>query len=97
MSLADACLVCMAEQHPDCRVLTLDADFTRYRRGRLTIPTVMPPRTTPHASWPHRAAISTMRFAYSSTVATAPGGSTDVDSRSSTIAGPAIESPAAIL
>ena len=45
MSLADACLVCMTEQHADSRVLTLDADFTVYRRhGRLTIPTVMPDR-----------------------------------------------------
>jgi uncharacterized protein len=45
MSLADACLVCMAEQHADSRVVTLDADFTVYRRhGRLRIPTVIPDR-----------------------------------------------------
>ena len=47
MSLADACLVCMTEQHSSSRVLTLDRDFTVYRRhGRLTIPTVMPERRT---------------------------------------------------
>ena len=47
MSLADACLVCMTEQHADSRVLTLDADFSVYRRhGRLTIPTVTPDRRT---------------------------------------------------
>ena len=34
MSLADACLVRMAEQHPDSRVLTLDRDFEHYRWGR---------------------------------------------------------------
>ena len=45
LSLADACLVCMAEQHAESRVLTLDRDFTVYRRhGRLTVPTVMPDR-----------------------------------------------------
>ncbi|MGH7275783.1 MAG: type II toxin-antitoxin system VapC family toxin [Candidatus Rokuibacteriota bacterium] len=43
MSLADACLVRMAEQHPDSRVLTADRDFTLYRKhGRHAIPTVMP-------------------------------------------------------
>lgn len=43
MSLADACLVRMAEQYPDSGVLTLDRDFRVYRRhGRHVIPTVMP-------------------------------------------------------
>ncbi len=43
MSLADACLVRMAELHRDCRVLTLDRDFTRYRRhGRNVIPLLAP-------------------------------------------------------
>jgi len=44
MSLADACLVRMSEQHPDCAVMTLDSDFRRYRRrGRQTIPLLIPP------------------------------------------------------
>jgi len=44
-ALADACLVRMAEQHAESPVLTLDRDFTVYRRhGRLTVATVMPDR-----------------------------------------------------
>ena len=44
MSLADACLVRMSEQHPDARVLTMDADFRVYRKhGRRVVPTIMPP------------------------------------------------------
>jgi predicted nucleic acid-binding protein len=44
MSLADACLVRMTEQHSKSRVLTLDRDFRIYRRHRRhVIPTVMPP------------------------------------------------------
>lgn len=43
MSLADACLVRMAELHADCKVFTLDADFLFYRRhGTKVIPTLMP-------------------------------------------------------
>jgi predicted nucleic acid-binding protein len=43
MSLADACVVRMAEIHEDHSVLTLDSDFTVYRRhGRLPI-TLMHP------------------------------------------------------
>ena len=43
MSLADACLVRLSELHPDCRVLTLDSHFARYRRhGRQVIPLLMP-------------------------------------------------------
>jgi predicted nucleic acid-binding protein len=43
MSLADACLVRMAEQHAASVVLTLDRHFTVYRKsGRLAIPTLMP-------------------------------------------------------
>jgi predicted nucleic acid-binding protein len=43
MSLADACLVRMAEQHTTSPVLTLDADFRIYRKsGRAVIPTLMP-------------------------------------------------------
>lgn len=43
MSLADACLVRMAELDPNSSVLTLDADFRVYRRnGRLRIPVIMP-------------------------------------------------------
>jgi predicted nucleic acid-binding protein len=43
MSLADACLVCMTEQHPSCRVMTTDSHFRIYRRhGRQMIPVIMP-------------------------------------------------------
>ena len=43
MSLADACLVRMAEQHAQSVVMTLDGDFRIYRRhGRQVIPTIMP-------------------------------------------------------
>jgi predicted nucleic acid-binding protein len=43
MSLADACLVCMAEQSPRCRVVTTDSHFRIYRRhGRQLIPVLMP-------------------------------------------------------
>ena len=45
MSLADACLVRMAEIRDNSVVFTLDHDFTIYRKGnRQVIPTVMPPR-----------------------------------------------------
>ena len=43
MDLADACLVRMAEQHPNSTVLTLDSDFHIYRRHRREIiPVVIP-------------------------------------------------------
>jgi predicted nucleic acid-binding protein len=43
MSLADACLVRLAERIPDCRVFTLDSDFAHYRRsGRQAIPLLTP-------------------------------------------------------
>ena len=43
MSLADACLVRMAELHPGSTVLTLDADFHIYRKHkRDPIPVIMP-------------------------------------------------------
>jgi uncharacterized protein len=43
MSLADACLVCMAELQPESTVFTIDSDFRIYRKhGRTTIPTLMP-------------------------------------------------------
>jgi predicted nucleic acid-binding protein len=43
MSLADACLVRLAERHDKPRVWTLDSDFHVYRRlGRLLIPTLTP-------------------------------------------------------
>lgn len=42
MSLADACLVRMVEIESDSAVLTLDADFKVYRRGRQVIPLVTP-------------------------------------------------------
>ena len=34
MSLADACLVRMAEMNPGARIFTLDADFRIYRKNR---------------------------------------------------------------
>ena len=43
ISLADACLVRMSEQLSQSTILTLDSDFTRYRKnGRQVIPTRMP-------------------------------------------------------
>lgn len=43
MTVADACLVRMSEQHPHGTVLTTDSDFNVYRRnGRQVIPTLMP-------------------------------------------------------
>ena len=43
MSLADACLVCMAERYPSGIMMTLDRDFRIYRKnGRQVIPTRMP-------------------------------------------------------
>ena len=45
MSLADACLVRMAEIHSKGLVLTLDQDFKIYRKtNRQVIPSVMPAR-----------------------------------------------------
>jgi predicted nucleic acid-binding protein len=46
MSLADACVVRMAELHDDHHVLTLDSDFTVYRKhGRVPL-TLMHPTAT---------------------------------------------------
>ncbi len=43
MSLADGCLVCMAELNPESTVMTLDRDFRLYRkRGRQVLPLIMP-------------------------------------------------------
>jgi len=43
MSLADACLVRMSELYPDSPILTLDSDFTIYRKNRnQPIPVIMP-------------------------------------------------------
>jgi uncharacterized protein len=43
ISLADACLVRMAEMHPKSAILTLDSDFQIYRKSdRLVIPVIMP-------------------------------------------------------
>ncbi len=43
MSLADACLVRMAESSAESAVLTLDADFRVYRKhGRQVVPVVIP-------------------------------------------------------
>lgn len=44
MSLADACLVSMADRYSSGIVMTLDRDFRGYRKhGRQVIPTRMPP------------------------------------------------------
>lgn len=43
-SLADACLIRMAEIHPRAVVLTLDSQFRIYRKnGRQAIPVILPP------------------------------------------------------
>lgn len=43
MSLADACLVRMSEQHSNSLLLTLDSDFTIYRKhGRQTLDLCIP-------------------------------------------------------
>ncbi len=43
MSLADACLVRMAELSDSCQVFTTDKDFLVYRRrGRQVIPLLAP-------------------------------------------------------
>ena len=43
MSLADACLVRMAELNDHCQILTTDKDFKVYRRhGRGIIPLIAP-------------------------------------------------------
>jgi predicted nucleic acid-binding protein len=43
MSLADACIVLMAEAHGDHAVLTLDSDFTIYRKhGRVPLTLIYP-------------------------------------------------------
>ena len=45
MALADACLVCMAEDHRGSRVFTLDSDFAIYRLpGRKALPLLAPGR-----------------------------------------------------
>ncbi len=47
MSLADACLVRMAEQNAGSTILTLDSDFRIYRmHGRRVIPCLLPPTRT---------------------------------------------------
>ncbi|XPM58921.1 MAG: type II toxin-antitoxin system VapC family toxin [Leptolyngbya sp. IPPAS B-1204] len=44
MSLADACLVRMAEQYRGSAILTLDSDFQIYRKDtNQVIPVIMPP------------------------------------------------------
>jgi len=43
MSVADACLVRMAERVPDGAVFTMDSDFRQYRKhGRQVIPLIIP-------------------------------------------------------
>jgi uncharacterized protein len=44
MSLADACIVRLAEMHDECPVITTDADFHIYRKFRSQpIKTILPP------------------------------------------------------
>ena len=43
MSLADACLVCMAEDHRGSCILTLDSDFSIYRLGGRTPASLISP------------------------------------------------------
>ena len=43
MSLADACLVCMAEENRGSRIFTLDSDFSIYRlHGRAAARLIKP-------------------------------------------------------
>jgi predicted nucleic acid-binding protein len=43
ISLADACLIRMAEQHTNATVLTIDRDFRIYRKnGRQVVPAILP-------------------------------------------------------
>lgn len=43
LSLADACLVRLAELHDGASVLTIDSDFAVYRNhGRRAIPVIVP-------------------------------------------------------
>jgi uncharacterized protein len=49
MSLADACLVRLAELHRDAVIFTLDGDFIVHRRhGNKVIPLLMP---QDHPNW----------------------------------------------
>lgn len=43
MDLADACLVRMAELHPQSKILTIDSDFTIYRKHRNQVLDVIMP------------------------------------------------------
>lgn len=43
MDIADACMVRMSELHPNSEVLTVDSDFTIYRKHqRNVIPLITP-------------------------------------------------------
>ncbi len=44
MSLADACLVRMAEIHEDSEVMTLDSDFVIYRKSRRKVIPLLRPK-----------------------------------------------------
>jgi hypothetical protein len=44
MSLADACLMRMAEIHPESKVMTLDSDFVIYRKFRRKVIPLLSPR-----------------------------------------------------
>jgi uncharacterized protein len=44
MSLADACLVRMAEIYPESQILTLDSDFQIYRKNKNKVISIIMPR-----------------------------------------------------
>jgi uncharacterized protein len=44
MSFADACLVRMAEENPEFAILTIDSDFTIYRKNRNEVITIIIPQ-----------------------------------------------------
>jgi predicted nucleic acid-binding protein len=43
MSFADACLVCLVENHPGSTLFTLDRDFTIYRQFKRRLITLIAP------------------------------------------------------
>lgn len=54
MSLADACIVRLAELNPGSAVFTVDGHFRIYRKnGRQVIPTIMPPISAKRRSGRH--------------------------------------------
>ncbi len=50
ISLADACLVRLAELYPQSPVLTLDSDFVVYRKNGRQVISLITPRTSPDSN-----------------------------------------------